>query len=239
MTAMNSGIYLTLRTFPATRSWLRPRPAFGHYASALQRRSFAAALTGLVLLTVGVLVKYLPLFLWPVLMAAALREQPRWRERRHLLLAGGLASLVLVALAYAPFWVGWETLRNFSDRRGVFAISWIAGLWRALVAFGATDEQAQTIAVATGSGLLLLGTLWATWQAWRRPREVSWHILLLTLWFMFACNPAPQPWYIIWPLAFVAIQPWRERMVWGIILCCGCGLLSYVVSAFVAPIASW
>lgn len=197
------------------------------------------ALLALLALTAGGLIKYLTLVLVPVLLGAALGQLRTWRERRRLVLVGGLVCTVVVVLAYAPFWAGWETLRNFSDRRALFTASWLAALQLWLLDRGVARELAQAIAAAIGLGLLCFGVIWATWRAWSAPRAVAAHALWLLLWFLFVCNPWFQPWYLLWALALVALQPWRIRLLWGVGLFCCTAMLSYVAGSFLRPALSW
>ena len=83
--------------------------------------------------------------------------------------------------------------------------------------------------------LLLAGVIWATWRAWRAPHDLAAHVLWLALWFLFVCNPWFQPWYVIWPLAFAALQPWRTRVVWAVGLFCLTALVSYVFGGLLLP----
>jgi hypothetical protein len=204
-------------------------------------------------LTLGGLIKFLALFFGPILLSAALRRLPTWRERLRLVTLGGLACAVAVAVAYAPFWVGWGTLRNFRDRGTLFTSSWLAVLQapislsgvraivptHTLLALVAPEDRSQRIAVSLGLGLLAFGVLWATWRAWSAPERVAKHALWLLLWFLFLCNPWFQPWYLLWALALLALQPWRRQMAWCVGLFCCTAMLSYLAGVFLLPLLGW
>jgi hypothetical protein len=191
-------------------------------------------------LTAGGLIKFLSLFLGPVFLAAALRRLPDWRARARLVLLAGLVCLAFAALAYAPFWAGWATFRNFGDRVTLFTATWLATLKAWLVARGVGQGLAQQIATTIGLWLLLGGTGWAAWRAWRAPRRVAAHALWLFLWFLLVCNTWFQPWYLFWPLALVALQPWRGRMLLAVgLLCCTAMLGCYVAWSFLRPQLGW
>ena len=210
-----------------------------------------------LVLTAGGLVKFLALMFGPLLLCAALRRLPDWRARLRLVLLGGLACVAEVVLAYAPFWVGWGTLRNFGDRGALFTSSWLAAIQApiasdavhallpgrdllALVSFGQPSEAvSQAIAVSIGLGLLAFGVLWSSWRAWRAPEDVAAHALWLLLWFLFLCNPWFQPWYLLWALALLAIQPWRGRLVGAVGLFCATAMLSYLSGEFLLPLLGW
>jgi hypothetical protein len=219
--------------------------------------SLSLCIAAFLVLTAGGLVKFLALMFGPLLLCAALRRLPDWRARLRLVLAGGLACAGAVVLAYAPFWVGWGTLRNFGDRGALFTSSWLAALQApiaseaihrllpvhdllALVSIGQASEAiSQAIAVSIGLGLLVFGVLWASWRAWRMPEDVAMHALWLLLWFLFLCNPWFQPWYLLWALALLAIQPWRGRHVWAVGLFCATAMLSYLSGEFLLPVLGW
>jgi hypothetical protein len=101
------------------------------------------------------------------------------------------------------------------------------------------ETTAQAIAVSIGLGLLGFGVLWACWRAWRAPEDVAAHVLWLLLWFLFLCNPWFQPWYLLWALALLAVQPWRGRLALVIGLFCCTAMLSYLASVFLLPLLGW
>jgi len=219
--------------------------------------SLSLCVAAFLVLTLGGLVKFLALMFGPLLLCAALRRMPGWRARLRLVLASGLACVATVVLAYAPFWVGWGTLRNFGDRGALFTNSWLAALQApitldvihallpgrdllALISIGPPSEViSQAIAVSIGLGLLAFGVLWSSWRAWRAPEDVAAHALWLLLWFLFLCNPWFQPWYLLWALALLAIQPWRGRHVWAVGLFCATAMLSYLSGGFLLPLLGW
>ena len=206
-----------------------------------------------VALTLGGLVKFLALMFGPLLLAAALRRLPNARARLRLVLLGGLVCGGLVALAYAPFWVGWGTLRNFGDRGTLFTSSWLAVLQApltlgplkaavgapSLLALLVSKDYVQPAAVGIGLGLLGLGVLWASWRSWRAPGRLAGHALWLLLWFLFLCNPWFQPWYLLWALALLAAQPWRPAAARLVVVFCCTGMLSYLAGVFLLPALGW
>ncbi|HEU5101379.1 MAG TPA: hypothetical protein VFU22_20290, partial [Roseiflexaceae bacterium] len=219
--------------------------------------ALAHSLVAFLMLTLGGLVKFLALMFGPLLLYAGLRRLPDWRSRLRLVLLGGVICGAVVVLAYAPFWAGWGTLRNFSDRGTLFTSSWLAAIQAplslspikalipardllALVTWGPPSEAiSQAAAVSIGLGLLVFGVLWASWRAWRAPDDVARHVLWLLLWFLFLCTPWFQPWYLLWALALLAIQPWRGRMAWAIGIFCCTAMLSYLAGVFLLPLLGW
>ncbi|MBK9712624.1 MAG: hypothetical protein IPO81_15135 [Kouleothrix sp.] len=196
--------------------------------------SLLPILAALLALAAGGLIKYVAFFFGPVALVAALRRMPGWRARLRLVTLGGLACGALVALAYAPFWAGAQTLQNVRDRRGLYTSTWLAALHAAIAPLFAPDRSAAIVASAS-LALLLLGIGWAAWRAWRAPDRLVEHMLWLALWFLFVGNTWFQPWYAIWPLALVALQPWRARAAWGVGLLCATALLGYIAGGLLAP----
>jgi hypothetical protein len=219
--------------------------------------SLSACIAAFLMLTLGGLVKFLALMFGPLLLYAGLRRLPDWRARLRMVLLGGLACGAVVVLAYAPFWAGWGTLRNFSDRGTLFTSSWLAVIQApislnpvkalipardllALLTWGPPSEAiSQASAVSIGLGLLLWGVLWASWRAGGAPEDIAAHVLWLLLWFLFLCNPWFQPWYLLWALALLAIQPWRGRLAWAIGVFCCTAMLSYLAGVFLLPLLGW
>jgi hypothetical protein len=191
-------------------------------------------------LTAGGLIKFLSLFLGPVFLGAALRRLPDWRTRARLVLVAGLVCLAFAALAYAPFWAGWATFRNFGDRATLFTATWLATLRAGLAAHGVALGLAQQIATTIGLWLLIGGMAWVSWRAWCAPERVAAHALWLLLWFLFVCNTWFQPWYLFWPLALAVLQPTRGRMLLAVgLLCCTAMLSCYVAWSFLRPQLGW
>lgn len=220
-----------------------------HPPSSIFKKSLFAFLA----LTAGGLIKFPALMFGPLLLAAALRRLPSWRARLQLVGLGGLACAALVVLSYAPFWVGWATLRNFSDRGTLFTNSWLAVLQadltlaevkqlvpaKTLLALVVPAEESQPLAVGIGLGLLAFGVIWATGRSWYRPEAIARHALWLLLWFLFLCNPWFQPWYLLWALALLAIQPWRVGAARVVGVFCGTAMLSYLGGVFLLPLLGW
>ena len=243
---------------PRQADWKIDRQRDNSSLSPALPASLSVCIAAFLILTAGGLVKFLALMFGPLLLSAALRRLPDWRTRLRLVLAGGLACLAAVVLAYAPFWVGWGTLQNFGDRGALFTSSWLAALQApissetihallhvrdllALLSFFSQPSEAisQAIAVSIGLGLLVFGVLWASGLAWRAPEDVAAHALWLLLWFLFLCNPWFQPWYLLWALALLAIQPWRGQHAWAVGLFCATAMLSYLSGAFLLPLLGW
>lgn len=232
---------------------LAPREQAAEREAAPQRAGGSPWLVSFLVLTLGGLVKYLALLFGPLLLGAALRQQPTARARVRLVLIGGAACVALVVLAYAPFWVGAGTLRNFSDRGTLFTTSWLAVLQAPLslradapstgapnlLSMLAPPQMVQSLTVSLGLGLLVAGVLWASWRSWEAPRDLARHALWLLLWFLFLCNTWFQPWYLLWAVALLAIQPWRAAAT-RVVTVFGCtAMLSYLIWVYLLAALGW
>ncbi|HEU4323325.1 MAG TPA: hypothetical protein VFS21_09240 [Roseiflexaceae bacterium] len=202
-------------------------------------------LLAFLILTAGGLIKYSALFLGPVLLVSALRQQGSREARLRLVVGGALACGGLVALAYAPFWAGLDTFRAFGDRGTLFTASWLAVLQALLVEQRLMEQgPAQQLASALALALLVAGVLWSAARAWVEPRAVARHCLWLMLWFLLVCNTWFQPWYLLWALALVALQPHRTAMVAVLGIFCCTGMLTYLANTFLrtaidVPVGAW
>jgi len=210
------------------------------YARERDPEQIILAATGAFLaLTMGGLIKYIALIFGLVVLSSALKRLESRAAQLALLLFGGAACAALVFCAYLPFWQGMETLRNFSDRGSLFNSSWLTALALLLTRLGVPDGIAQQLASALGMGLLAEGVAWAAWRAWRQPAQMAAHFLWLTIWFLCVASAWFQPWYLVWAMALVAIQPQRRRALGAVVLFCLTAMQSYVAVSFLLPALGW
>ena len=76
----------------------------------------------IVALLIGALFKYIPVLFIPAALAIALRDLGSTRSRLRYLGVTAIVSIVLVLLAYAPFWNGLETL-SITRRMNLYTTS--------------------------------------------------------------------------------------------------------------------
>lgn len=192
----------------------------------------------LLLITVGALVKVTLALLWPVLLAAALRRAAGWRARLGLALGVTLASVTLAALAYAPWWAGPAMLEQLWGRASLFTNSPLA-LARALwMPHGQKEAIEQGLALA-GLGMLTLGLATAIVLAWRRPHQTALISAGLLIWLVTVCSPWVQPWYLLWPMALLALRPSLSGGAMWLALPALSGLLIYPAYSGLRPLLGW
>lgn len=180
----------------------------------------------LVALTAATLFKFVSLLLIPVFVVAALRQLGGRRGLRQLL-AGGMMSLVLVVLCYAPFWPMPDPLR-LAQRAALYTTS-LPAVVRYVLQLLADPATATGVAGRLAFGLLALIALVSIVAAWLHPRPAPWHtgrnllvaaLLVATAWY--------QAWYVAWVLPLAAWQP-RSRALRGTMLLSVLAWFKYVL----------
>jgi hypothetical protein len=130
-----------------------------------------------------------------------------WKVKLRYLAITGLASALLVIIAYQPLWVGWKTL-NLTSRMYMYTTS----LPAIIHTWYRDDVDLVLLSRAVSwvtSGLTFLVALFI---AWRARRDRSWlsypkaalttlmfYLLVTCLWF--------QQWYMVWPIGLAALLP--------------------------------
>ena len=171
---------------------------------AMLRGRFSWAVLALL---AGSLIKFIPLLLLPIAVAAAMRALPTWRERLRWVLWVGLAATAMALALFAPFWRGGDMLAV--HRRATLFTTSLPALAQAQLepALGVDASQRAVAAVAA-----LLAAAAAGYQAWRVWRGRNGHATIwaathvLLFYLLFACLWF-QPWYALWPLALAALLP--------------------------------
>ena len=175
----------------------------------LWRKNFTLAALAV---TAGALVKYIPAFVLPVILLAALIQLKDWRARLGYLLTTAGACMLLATAVIAPYWRGGDFI-DFSRKSTLFTTSLPTLLMVKLEEY-LPERLAQVMAGRVA--LILLGA-WILRELlvlWRRRAQTPFpferyvqagasillfYLLVSDLWF--------QPWYVIWPLALAAVLP--------------------------------
>ncbi len=183
--------------------WLAAALVFS--IGCMVRRSYVAAI---VLAVLGILIKFIPVLLLPILVIVIWRNLP-WRERLRTYWIGGVLSAALIGVMYAPFWVGIGTLAI--DRRAHMFTSSLGVLVRqSLEPLLGNDARAMVSIFALGSFGLF--TVWQLWRLARTPQsdtqEVIRTLLRIILFYLLIAATWFQHWYLAWviPLA-VLLEP--------------------------------
>jgi hypothetical protein len=123
------------------------------------------------------------------------------------------AAVVLVLLAYAPFWRGTETL-GIERRRELFTTSLPAVTHAVLTGPLGEENSASMVSLVAA----VITVLFAFWQGVRASRDPSWQsfvqaaFAVLMFYLLFTCLWFQQ-WYLIWPLGMIPLLP-TGYLVW-------------------------
>jgi hypothetical protein len=176
--------------------------AWGLAALAYERQTLATALIG-----GGVLVK---LAAAPAALGLArwLAARRAWRR----LVLGTLAALLAGALLIAPYWAGIDTFRAMADEGRYFTNTLAALLIRTL-----TPRLGEGTAQLLVGGLLrtaLVVTLvWLTARARPAAEGLAGALAIAYVLAVTVLGGWYQPWYISWPLLFLAALVFRPVAV--------------------------
>ncbi len=173
-------------------------------AHMLLDRRYTFAILSLV---AGALVKFIPVLFIPAAGLIALRELPTWRVRIGFLLVTAAASILLIVMAYQPFWVGVQTLGM--ERRQEMYISSIPAAVVALT-FPQIGWIEATHGVAKYAGLLTgFFAMAEAFRAWydRSPESFVRSVFDISMFYLMVACLWFWPWYAIWPLALLPLLP--------------------------------
>jgi hypothetical protein len=181
----------------------------------MTRRRYTLAIVALV---TGALFKFIPALLLPAAGLIALRRLPTRRGRLRFLLVTGSATLLVLVLAYLPFWRGpdvltaFQHLDLFTTSLPAFLRAWLQPRW---------GKERATNVISYGAALLTV--LFALWRGFRASKSDAWlafpragfHVILFYL--LFTCLWF-QEWYTIWPAALAAVIPRDRAFHWAIVV---------------------
>jgi len=192
----------------------------GACLTAMERHWKLAAL----LLGLSIATKYTSaLVALPLLVWTARQHASSWRVQLRILTSGGLISLAVVCVLYAPWIQGWDTfgpvwywmsgprIQNFLPEPILTTIaSWSAIAFHQEydAAWNATFELFKALA----KGALVLLVIWESWRS-RTIEQTLRGCARIFLMFLLTVNTWVMPWYFSWPLAIVAPIGWGSRTV--------------------------
>jgi hypothetical protein len=171
----------------------------------------------IVALAVAVLFKYVFIVLGPLLLLYALHHDGR-RALRPILL-GGIASVVLILVAFLPIYEGADTFfRIYGESQEGFINSPAALMNRTLTAIYADATAAGTMTKRVTLVLFVGCYLWLLWRqgaSAERWLGTSCYVLFLYLvlmsgWFW--------PWYVVWLIAIAALLVGSNAAILALVL---------------------
>jgi hypothetical protein len=168
-------------------------------------------------LTAGGLIKYIPLLLIPVAGLIALRDLPNLRSRLGFIFRTLLSVIVLVILAYVPYWEGFKVITVFSHSY-LFTTSIPAILYRVIKTWLGSNLTASIVSKTA----ILLTFTFVFWQSWRAYRNKSifsfpqasfnilaFYLLVTCAWF--------QQWYTVWLIGLAPVLVSAPAQIFSIL----------------------
>lgn len=170
---------------------------------AISRRRHTLAILALV---AGALVKFIPALLVLPVFAIGLQAQPTLRSRVVFTLKAAALSVLLAAIAYAPFWEGFKVL-NIQSRENLYTSSLPSVAYNLLVTQGWPKREAASVVSHSALGLMLAFVLWRGWIAWKKPsfEEIAHSSALILLVYLMVVCLWFQNWYSLWPLGLAPL----------------------------------
>jgi hypothetical protein len=163
-------------------------------------------------LTVGTLIKFIPLLLFPAALAVGWQNQESSGGRYLFLSKVAIAVFAVVTLAYYPFWTRGNLL-SIERRAHLFTTSIPAIIYKALGSALGIDPAAYLV---TLGALGVLGLFVLYQSLWRLPSITDAHQFLmatfsiLTFYVMVACLWFQQ-WYSLWLITLAPLLPKHAR----------------------------
>jgi hypothetical protein len=206
--------------------------AVGTVLLVLQRRVVIGALT----MTAAVLTKYVPVLLVPVLLGYLWR---RAKDRRSLLwrITGGAVAGAGVAVGlYAPYWAGRQTFAGLgSSGRAGHTGSTQTFLVEVLSLVVSEQTALRVVSLTAAATVLLAAIAIAVWV--RTPTDLLRGIAILLV-FYTLLSPAYWPWYVVLPVAFLALSPHGILLVILVAMSLGSRLVAPLDSLYVDEVIS-
>ncbi|MDP9383111.1 MAG: glycosyltransferase 87 family protein [Chloroflexota bacterium] len=173
---------------------------------AWQRRRDAWVLP---LIGAAALVKIPAALLLPVAAVAVWRRAGNggWPARWELLRRTGVLSAVVLAVSFFPFYDLHAMVRSVQHANNIFVVSPANMVVHALRDTYPAGEIKRWLKLA-GWVILAAATLWHGLAVWRRPEALLRASFELFYVFLIIVTTYFQGWYLVWPLALVALLPW-------------------------------
>jgi hypothetical protein len=172
-------------------------------AWAAYNRWYTLAILALV---AGALFKFIPVLLIPPTATLAFRGLRLPRQRWLFLGLTALLTIVLIYLAYAPFWEGLQSL-NLRRRTQLYTSSLPSMVYYLLLYQAWGKTQAAELISRTALSLTVFFIFWKCWRLWRNPsfdeyaegaaQILLFYLLVTCLWF--------QSWYALWPASLLPL----------------------------------
>ncbi|CAG0932351.1 hypothetical protein TFLX_02557 [Thermoflexales bacterium] len=171
----------------------------------------------MVALLIGALFKYIPVLFVPAALAIALRDLGNTRARLRYLGVTASVSIVLVGLAYAPFWNGIETL-SITRRTQLYTTSLPSVVFN-LLKLSVDRAAAARLVSLTALTITAIAALVLAGRAWRDRSELSFtrSMFYLITFYLLLTVPWFHAWYAIWIMGLAALLPPGQAVSFALI----------------------
>lgn len=174
----------------------------------IARRHYTLAAISLM---VGALIKFIPVLLIPAVLLIGWRNLESMRARLAFLAQTALASLLITAAAYYPFWNGFASF-SVERRMNMFTTSIPAVIYRLLKPTLGLDESARLVSLVA-LGLLAVFVLFQSFRIKEKEPArdfaqitfniLAFYLMVTCLWF--------QQWYSLWLVCLAPLLPEPSR----------------------------
>lgn len=176
---------------------------------AFQRKWYIVSFLSLIIAT---LVKFVPLFLLPIVFLIMLRGKPKQKMLLHAGIGAAIVALFTV-IAFLPFWSGLETFRLIAMLGATFSLPvyhpMLLLAWLFQVTIIPNPATAATVVHAIGIVGFAITLFWIARIAWRSfGKELPTAALLYFSGFLVFAMSFYQPWYLLWVIPLVPL--WRN-----------------------------
>ena len=170
----------------------------------------------IVALGLAVAVKYLPAVFAPPLVWTLWTQADSKRKLLTRIASGGLTVLTLLTLAFAPFWVGWQTFAGVRESGRLFS-SWTpSGLLLTAVGANVADPQSEWITQALLLSVLGFVVLFVSMRVAGSCQLLRGGAVIACA--SFAILPGGWPWYAVLPIALVLCVPTLSAQVLVVVM---------------------
>lgn len=158
---------------------------------------------------------------WPVLLIPFLLR-PLLGSPRRLLVSVVSTAFVILALSWPVVRGGLDSNSGFTAYAGhwemndALFMALLAGI-RAVSALAGADTLAPFIARVVSASLVIAGTILLAWRPLADGRDLA-RRMLLAVAILFLFSPTQYPWYALWLLPLLSVQPRLSLMLLTMLL---------------------
>jgi len=193
----------------------------------LMRRVVAAALS----MTAAVLTKYVPLLLVPLLLGHLWRSAEDKRSMLWRIAAGAVGGAAMAGILFAPYWAGWQTLGGvgLSGRAGHTGSTQtvlVEVLSRVI-----SEQTALLVVSVSATATVVLAAVVIAARVTTPTDLLRGSAVLMVVYILLA--PAYWPWYVVLPVALLALVPRGILLVLLVAMSLGSRLVAPLNSLYV------